>query len=48
MSTCYHCVDQGQSAGRDDIAGISLLYPAGNYLSTVGSISGKVSMNGKA
>ncbi len=32
--------------GDDDIAGISLLYPAGNYLSTVGSISGTVSMNG--
>ena len=26
--------------GADDIAGISLLYPAANYLSTVGSISG--------
>jgi len=34
--------------GADDIAGISLLYPAGNYLSTVGSISGKVTLNGKA
>ena len=33
--------------GADDIAGISLLYPAGNYLSTVGSISGTVSMNGQ-
>lgn len=32
--------------GADDIAGISLLYPAGNYLSTVGSISGTVSLNG--
>lgn len=32
--------------GADDIAGISLLYPAGNYLSTVGSISGTVTMNG--
>jgi hypothetical protein len=32
--------------GADDIAGISLLYPAGNYLSTVGSISGLVTMNG--
>lgn len=32
--------------GADDIAGISLLYPAGKYLSTVGSISGTVSMNG--
>ena len=32
--------------GADDIAGISLLYPAGKYLSTVGSISGTVNMNG--
>ncbi|HYL36369.1 MAG TPA: matrixin family metalloprotease [Bryobacteraceae bacterium] len=32
--------------GADDIAAISLLYPAGNYLSTVGSISGRVTMNG--
>ncbi len=32
--------------GADDIAGVSLLYPAGNYLSTVGSISGTVNMNG--
>jgi len=32
--------------GADDIAGISLLYPAGQYLTTVGSISGTVSMNG--
>ena len=30
----------------DDIAGISLLYPAANYLSTVGGISGRVTMNG--
>ncbi len=32
--------------GNDDIAGISLLYPASNYLSTVGSIFGTVRMNG--
>jgi hypothetical protein len=32
--------------GADDIAGISVLYPAGNYLSTVGSISGTVTLNG--
>ncbi len=32
--------------GIDDIAGISLLYPAGNYLSTVGTISGRVTLNG--
>jgi hypothetical protein len=33
--------------GADDIAGISLLYPAAKYLSTVGSIAGQVSMNGQ-
>jgi hypothetical protein len=32
--------------GDDDVAGISLLYPAANYLSAVGSISGTVTMNG--
>ncbi|HYL73046.1 MAG TPA: matrixin family metalloprotease [Bryobacteraceae bacterium] len=32
--------------GADDIAGISLLYPAGNYTDTVGSISGRVTMSG--
>jgi hypothetical protein len=32
--------------GADDIAGISLHYPAGKYLSTVGSISGTVNMQG--
>ena len=32
--------------GDDDVAGISLLYPTSNYLSTVGSISGIVTMNG--
>src|ERR1700733_8541699 len=32
--------------GADDVAGISLLYPAANYLSSVGSISGIVTMNG--
>lgn len=32
--------------GADDIAGISLLYPADKYLSTVGSITGTVTMNG--
>jgi hypothetical protein len=32
--------------GADDVAGISLLYPAGNYLSTVGGISGRVTLNG--
>ncbi len=37
---------KGNPLGADDIAGISLLYPAGKYLSTVGSISGTVSMQG--
>lgn len=32
--------------GADDIAGISQLYPAGNFLSNTGSISGIVTMNG--
>jgi hypothetical protein len=32
--------------GADDIAGLSLLYPAGGYLASVGSISGRVTMNG--
>ena len=32
--------------GADDIAGISLLYPADGYLTSVGSISGRVTMNG--
>ncbi|MBZ5609401.1 MAG: matrixin family metalloprotease [Acidobacteriia bacterium] len=32
--------------GADDVAAISLLYPAGDYLSTVGTISGRVTMNG--
>jgi hypothetical protein len=32
--------------GQDDIAGISLLYPTATYASTVGSISGTVTMNG--
>ena len=32
--------------GADDIAAISLLYPADGYLASVGSISGRVTMNG--
>ena len=32
--------------GLDDIAGISLLYPTSDYPSTVGSISGRVTLNG--
>jgi hypothetical protein len=32
--------------GADDIAGISLLYPSGSYLSTVGSVSGTVTLKG--
>src|ERR1700733_1830225 len=32
--------------GDDDVAGISLLYPTSSYLSTGGSISGIVTMNG--
>jgi hypothetical protein len=37
---------KGAPLGADDIAAISLLYPAANYLSTVGSISGSVTLNG--
>ena len=33
--------------GLDDIAGISLLYPAAGYAATVGSISGQVTSNGQ-
>lgn len=32
--------------GADDIAGISLLYPASGYLASVGSINGRVTLNG--
>ncbi|HTB14575.1 MAG TPA: matrixin family metalloprotease [Bryobacteraceae bacterium] len=32
--------------GADDIAGVSLLYPTPTYLSTVGSIAGRVTLNG--
>jgi len=32
--------------GADDIAGISLLYPASGYLATTGSISGTATLNG--
>ena len=32
--------------GADDVAGISLLYPASGYLGSVGSINGVVTMNG--
>ena len=32
--------------GADDVAAISLLYPASGYQATVGSISGQVTMNG--
>lgn len=33
--------------GADDIAGISLLYPTDGYLSGIGAISGRVTLNGK-
>ena len=32
--------------GADDMAGISLLYPASGYLATTGSINGSVTLNG--
>lgn len=37
---------KGTPLGADDIAGISQLYPAGNFLSNTGSISGIVTLNG--
>jgi hypothetical protein len=33
--------------GADDIAGVSLLYPTADYLASVGSISGSITLNGK-
>jgi len=38
---------KASALGADDVAGVSLLYPAGKYLSKVGSISGTVRMNGR-
>jgi matrixin len=37
---------KSEPLGADDIAAISLLYPAATYLPSVGSISGRVTMNG--
>src|SRR5258708_28203599 len=37
---------KSQPLGLDDIAGISLLYPTPDYLATVGSIGGRVTLNG--
>ncbi len=39
-------VTKSQPLGLDDVAGISLLYPTSDYLATVGSISGRVTLNG--
>jgi hypothetical protein len=47
MSTLYtSAASKANPLGADDIAGISLLYPADKYLATVGSISGRVTLNG--
>ncbi len=47
MSTIWtSAASKASPLGADDIAGISLLYPAGDYLNTVGSISGRVTMGG--
>lgn len=47
MSTIWtSAASKASPLGADDIAGISLLYPAGNYTDTVGSISGRVTMSG--
>ena len=37
---------KGRPLGADDIAGISLLYPAGSYLQSTGSIAGRVVFQG--
>lgn len=43
MSTIYtSAASKATPLGADDIAGISVLYPAAGYLATVGSISGRV------
>jgi len=47
MSTLWTSAStKATSLGADDIAAISLLYPTGDYASKVGSISGRVTMNG--
>lgn len=47
MSTLYTSgASKASPLGADDIAGISILYPADKYLQTVGSISGRVAMDG--
>ena len=37
---------KGAPLGADDVAAISLLYPTDDYLASVGTISGRVTMNG--
>lgn len=47
MSTLWtSAASKATPLGADDVAGISLLYPADKYLSTVGSISGRVTLGG--
>ena len=47
MSTIYTSgASKASPLGADDIAGISMLYPADGYLKTVGSITGQVTLNG--
>ena len=47
MSTLWTSASSKASPlAADDIAGISQLYPTDSYLGTVGSISGRVTMNG--
>src|SRR5579871_415545 len=47
MSTLWtSAASKANPLGADDIAGISMLYPADKYLQTVGSISGRVTLNG--
>ena len=50
-ATMSTATTRGTSKARplaaDDIAGISMLYPAGSYVASTGSITGRVQLNGK-
>jgi len=47
MSTLWtSAASKASPLGIDDIAGISMLYPTDDYLTTVGSLSGRVTLNG--
>lgn len=49
MSTAItRATSKGAPLAADDIAGLSLLYPAGGYLAATGSITGRVTLAGPA